>query len=56
MIKNSIVCFLFTCSGFINAYGQQKIKDNNLVIRSEAGEQWWGGAIAEAHQAPFGSL
>lgn len=56
MIKNSIVCFLFTCLGFIKVHSQQKIEDNNLVVKLEAAEQWWGGAIAEAHEAPFGSF
>ena len=56
MIKNSISCFLFACVGFIHVQGQQKIPGNPLVVKIEAGEQWWGGAVAEAHQAPFGTF
>ena len=54
MIKNSIGCFLFACVGFIHVHGQQKIPATPLVVKMEAGEQWWGGAVAEAHRAPFG--
>ena len=56
MIKDAIVCFLFICAGLINVHGQQKIEANYLVVKMEASEQWWGGAIAEAHEAPFGSF
>ena len=56
MIKDVIVCFLFICAGFIDAHGQQKIGDKYLVVKMQASEQWWGGAIAEAHEAPFSSF
>lgn len=56
MIKNLISCFLFTFLGFIHVQSQQKIPATSLVVKMEAGEQWWGGAVAEAHQAPFGSF
>src|SRR3954452_20999149 len=56
MIKNPFVSFLLACAGFINVHGQQKTEGNHLVVKMEANEQWWGGAIAEAHQAPFGSF
>ena len=56
MIINSIVGFLFTCLVSINVHAQQKIEATPLIVKLEAAEQWWGGAIAEAHQAPFGSF
>ena len=56
MIKNSISCFLFAFVAFIQVRGQQNTAATPLLVKIAAGEQWWGAAVSEAHQAPFGSF
>ncbi len=56
MIKNSISYFLFAFVAFIQVRGQQNTAATPLLVKIAAGEQWWGAAVSEAHQAPFGSF
>lgn len=42
----SVVLLLVFCNS---------IAQSRVVIISEKGESWWGGAVAQAHQAPYGN-
>ena len=55
-MKKSLLFYLLICSLLIENATAQKGSSAPLIIPLEAGEQWWGGAVSEAHLAPFGSF
>jgi alpha-glucosidase len=52
MINKICYCLLFFFGFFLNTFGQT---GETTIIKLEAGERWWGGAVSQAHLAPFGT-
>jgi alpha-glucosidase (family GH31 glycosyl hydrolase) len=48
----SLLLSFGVCAG---VSGQSGLSAENILIKQEAGERWWGGAVAQAHNGPFGA-
>ncbi len=51
----TLACALASLSLPHGAGAPEQVADKTTVIKLEAGEVWWGGAVNEGHKMPFGS-
>lgn len=55
MVKYITFYSLILICTFSKAHSQPHGTESSILIKTEPGERWWGGAVAQAHNAPFGA-